>query len=113
MTIAVFLATLGAALRLTRLGVEDTITQPFRTWLVRRWTKSVDAAPEKPNRIWMWLTQLFECPWCLGFWVSAGLTVPAVISDGAGWYLWPATALSISYLIGVASTIVATIEEIN
>lgn len=104
MSLAVFLATLGATARLTRLGIEDTITQPFRDFLARRSARS---------KVAFWFVQLFECPWCLGMWIAMAMTAAAVASDGAGWYLWPATALSISYLIGVAATVLLTIEEMG
>lgn len=110
MTLAVFLCTLGAALRLTRLAVEDSITSPWRDFLARR--SDTEAYPRSAP-LAFWFAQLFECPWCIGFWVSAGLTAIAAASDGQGWYLYPAIALSISYLVGVAATVVLTIEEIN
>lgn len=124
MTIAVFLLALGSALRLTRLGTEDSITAPFRAWLAAQaaaerrtdpsWTADAPHAPRPARRArpFMALVQLFECPWCLGFWAASLTTALAAASDGDGWFLYPAIALSISYLIGAISSIVFTIEEI-
>lgn len=113
MTVAVFLVTLGASLRLTRLFVEDTITAKFRARLAARWDAAVTKDPVRANRGWMYAVTLFECPWCIGFWISCLLTAGAAFSDGSSWYFYPAVALTVSYLIGVCSTIVVTIEEIN
>lgn len=119
MQISLFLLALGSALRITRLGTEDSITQPFRNWLAARasatrseptWTEV--ARPARSAHAAMWLVQLFECPWCLGFWASGLTTALAAVSDGAGWFLYPALALTVSYLVGVVATIVYTIEEI-
>lgn len=128
MTIAVFLLALGSALRLTRLGTEDSITAPFRAWLAAQaaaerrtdlsWTADAPHAPRPARRArpFMALVQLFECPWCLGFWAAVATTTAAALAtDGGrtdGWFLYPAIALSISYLIGAISSIVFTIEEI-
>jgi hypothetical protein len=108
MSVCIFLLSLGAATRLTRLAVEDTIGQPFRDYLERRATKYNQT---RRGHVWAWLVRLFECPWCAGLWLAAGVTALAVISHGAHWFLYPAIALTISYLIGVVSTIIFTIEE--
>lgn len=50
---AVLLA--GAAYRLWRLAAEDDITEPLRVML----PASTD--------------DFVECPWCLGFWITAGV----------------------------------------
>lgn len=120
MTVSIFLLALGAALRLTRLGTEDSITQPFRNWLAAK--ASADRPPDpswtgpqpppRTARAFMWAVQLFECPWCLGFWASTATVTLAAASDGDGWFLYPALALTVSYLVGAIATIVYTIEEI-
>lgn len=111
MTLAVFVLALLSSLRLVRLGVEDTITQPFRNFLARR-----SARGGRIGHAWLWLVQLFECPWCLGFWVAGAVTTLAAAATDhghtAGWFIWPAVALAISYLIGFISTVLFTVEEI-
>lgn len=110
MTLSIFALSLLASLRLVRLGVEDTITQPFRNFLARR-----SARGGRIGHAWLWLVQLFECPWCLGFWVAGAVTGLAVVATDhghtAGWFVYPAAALSISYLIGFVATVLLTIEE--
>lgn len=113
MNLVVFLASLGAALRLTRLAVDDSITMPFRAYLARRASAPVpDGEHGRVGAVWMWFVQLFECPWCIGFWASSAVTALAVASRGAGWFLWPAMALSISWLVGAIATVLYTVEEI-
>ncbi len=142
-SLAVFLLALGSALRLTRLAVADTITQPFRSWLGLRYAATMSAhaaeravavvpAPDDIQKIyidrmaklqrragvWLWLIQLFECPWCIGFWISMGVAGAALgLSPGdihsslSTWLaIWPALGLSISYLVGVVYTAVYTLE---
>lgn len=143
MNFVIFLVALGAALRLTRLAVADTITQTFRTRLSLRYAAAsalesqsdhnlrddrgvIAAADVKIVRrfrrrvnAWLWLVQLFECPWCIGFWIS-GLAAAAAISvSPAGsplqqiplWFVFPGLTLTLSYLVGVIYTAVFTLEE--
>lgn len=53
-----------ATYRITRLVVEDTITQPLRD-LVESGT---------------WLDRLIECPWCVGVWVGMGVAAARAIA---------------------------------
>lgn len=142
MTLFVFLISLGAALRLTRLAVEDTIFAPVRAWLANRYSKALvehanrvqdardlqptELALEQPELdrlqrragIWLWFVQLLECPWCIGFWISLGAAGAALSPLGTShgavhtWgFVFPALALSISYLVGVIHTLVFTVQE--
>lgn len=126
MQIAVFLLALGSALRLTRLAVTDTITQPFRNKIAMRYARASALQshsyedPKRARRVnrranaWLWLVQLFECPWCIGFWIS--LSVAAVaLSPAASSVLvaWPAIALSLSWLVGALAFLEATIEDVH
>ena len=45
------------AYRLWRLVARDSLTAPLR---------------ERPYR-WHWFRELWDCPWCLGFWICLGL----------------------------------------
>jgi hypothetical protein len=117
MTFVAFLLALGASLRLTRLAVTDTITQPFRTAIAMRYASasalesqtaqqnSGRAAISRAARrraIWLWLVQLFECPWCIGFWISAAVAAVAVSPAGTSTPAVVAAAgLSLSYLVGL------------
>jgi hypothetical protein len=114
MTLPILLLTLGSVLRVTRLAVTDTITQPFRHRLALRYAQAlteVNTSPEPRRDLVrraerrLLLVQLFECPWCIGFWIS--LVAACVAYSPVAHTLWfqiPALALSLSYLTGLAFT---------
>ena len=52
-----------AAFRITRLVIEDDITEPLR----ERTTYKLD--PRNKFR------ELLECPWCVGFWISLAVVL--------------------------------------
>lgn len=66
-----------AAYRLWKLLAEDTILEPVR------------------NRITFskWETELLECPWCLGAWISLGWV--------SAWWVFPyqATVVSVPFAV--------------
>lgn len=77
----------AAAYRLTRLLQVDSLPPlpAVRSWLITRY-------PDHP------LIELVSCPWCLGFWVSAGV----VAADAMAPKLWRplALALALSAAVG-------------
>lgn len=79
-----------AAYRATRLVVADGITQPLRDWVIER---------TGPESAWSYL---IECMWCVGVWVSGGLTAAAVAAGvdlPAPGLVWLAVAAAVG-LIG-------------
>lgn len=64
-----FLEDALAAHRLTRLVIEDTVTDRARTALKH----------EGPP----WVGTLLECPWCAGFWVSVAVATARVAAPKA------------------------------
>lgn len=83
-----------AVYRLTRLVVEDGITEPIRERIIGRGDKTRD-----------WWFQLLTCRYCVGVWVGFGVM-------GARWLLpdvwqWAAYALAIAS----AAPLVARLEE--
>lgn len=139
MNFVAFLLALGSALRLTRLAVTDTITQPFRSALAFHYSVAADeAAVARSNakhlstetnykaldrrygralrveRAWLFLVQLFECPWCIGFWISMAAAGVAV-SPAASWTvtLVAAAGLSLSWLVGALAFLEATVEDVH
>jgi len=52
-----------AAYRLTRLATQDTLPAAvaFRNWVRKDWPA--------------WGSELIDCPWCFGFWVSVATAV--------------------------------------
>ncbi len=93
MTLMVFLLTLGATARLTRLVTDDYIARHLRAYVIRHTSEGND------------LRVGIGCPWCLGVWISAGLFTLAYFHGSADWFVWPAAALSASWLYGIAATI--------
>ena len=92
MTLATFLLTLGAVARVTRLITDDRVLGPVRVAAIKK--LGVD------HPVTYWLT----CPWCVSPYVAAigcttawfyGTTAPFVITTAA---------LTVSYVVGVAST---------
>lgn len=134
----VFLVSLGAALRLTWLATQDAITKPIRQHFLGRYlaanavaeahqlAKAVPATAEvdqhtdamisrasREARFWGALVQLFDCPWCIGFWISAATSLAALQAanfPGPFWFTWPAMALTISWLVGFGQIVVYTAE---
>jgi hypothetical protein len=75
-----------AAYRLTRLAIDDTITEPAR----RRVLERLD-----PHG---WLTELLGCYWCLSLWVSTALVGAWLLAPTTAWVMLP---LAISSVVGL------------
>lgn len=56
-----------ASYRLSRLISKDSIFEPFREWLGKQ--------ASNRNRFWLFVAELFHCPYCLGIWISAGFAL--------------------------------------
>lgn len=93
MTLTVFLLSLGATARLTRLITDDYITRRLRAIVIKRTGHDSD------------LSYLTTCAWCLGMWVSGGVFALGFFYGGQPWFVWPAAALGASWLYGIAATI--------
>lgn len=139
-TVAFVLALLSV-LRLTRLAIHDTIAQPWRDKLILGYARNTELAsghdqastvpaPSDIQRLsaqharsakrraatYDWFSQLFGCPWCIGFWISAAVSAITLAAAGVplgipAWYAYPAYTLALSYLTGVVYTAVFTLEE--
>lgn len=123
-SVIVFFVTLLAALRLTRLAIHDVISRPFRDFLESREARSASTgySPDEPgpgpsrgHRSWTMLVQLFDCPWCIGFWISAAaaavdLDVANPIPTVSLWFTFPALTLALSWLVGATYTAFYTLE---
>lgn len=75
-----------ASYRLTRIVVEDTITEPTRQWLLARLPA-------------FW-GQGLTCAWCVGWWISGALAVVATLSSLVALPLW-LTWLAVATLTGI------------
>lgn len=85
-----------AAARVTRVVVSDKIGEPLRTIAVRRLGAE------------HLLAYFVHCRWCTGLWVSLPAAAVAWWASPLGdavrvswWWGWPATALAMSYTIGL------------
>lgn len=108
MTLVTFLLALGAAFRLTRLLVEDTIAEPIHAFLARRASPGIsakDGSGTLPSPIAAWFHDLISCYWCAGFWIASATTLAAAQLGSSDWFLYPAAALSLSSLIGIVATV--------
>lgn len=88
----------GATARLTRLVVEDTITEPVRVAVVRG-LGGVSAGAAR------WAAGLLGCQWCASVWVAGGVV--------AGWWLLPSdlwTAGAVVLTAAQAAGIIAVWE---
>ena len=80
-----------ASMRLTRLVNADTILDPVRVRLARRF------GPEST------ILEFLGCPWCVGFWISlAGAFVVSVPLQWP-WHASIMLGLACSHLVGVFS----------
>lgn len=83
---------LGFAARLTRLAIVDDITEPLRVALVRA----------SPGRSAGWTYALLDCPFCLGFWLSAAVVASWLTVGQTLVWQAVAAAFTVSYLVGHA-----------
>lgn len=101
----------GAAARITRLVVADTITEPLRNALLPRIARSrrerdriAQGEPATPPQgLRGALITLLTCHWCAGMWISIAIVALAYIADGHPLFTWPAAALTVAYLVGLAA----------
>lgn len=70
-----------AVARVIRLVAEDTITEPIRQRIYRRF-----GVPSLP-------VELIGCPWCLGWWISAAFVLFAKLGGLVSG--WPAALVMI------------------
>ncbi|MES4890088.1 hypothetical protein [Streptomyces sp. NPDC096012] len=92
MSVAVFLISLGATCRITRFVTKDTLAAGFRVWTADRFGD--DSRP----------AYLVSCGWCTSIWVAAAVTPTAFLAGDTLAFKIAATALTLSYIAGVASS---------
>jgi hypothetical protein len=102
-----------AVFRISRLVIEDTITQPVRDWLLGRWpgrhveydpgdqvrggTVSIGGELYAAEPTWVGdrIAKLISCYWCTGFWVALALVV--------AYAAWPKPTLWVAFPFAVAA----------
>lgn len=106
---------LGFALRLTRLVTGDALGLWFIREPVARWYAN------RPTEARYRFSQLFECPYCIGFWISAVL-VGALAALGGPWgpgdggwaaLVWRvvAGAFTLSWVVGHIAARVGDVDD--
>lgn len=101
MTIPVWLQLLVYALavaRVTGLIVADSITEPIRDGIVKR-------LDDRPHTLGAWITDLIECPWCIGMWVSLVVAPLVWFWGDSPVMLIPALALAFSQVTGMTANL--------
>lgn len=101
----------AAVLRLNRLVMADTITEPARVWI----------AEHLPLRVSDWIIGpggLLSCVWCTSIWTGAAVSGVLVGSGsvdlGAPWWVaWPLLTLGYSLLSGWIAAAVDAVEAYN
>jgi hypothetical protein len=91
MSLLGFLLSLGATCRITRFVTKDALAACFRSWVADRFGDD-----SKPS-------YLVSCSWCTSIWVAASMTILTQVTGQTVWLQIITTALSLSYLAGLAS----------
>jgi len=110
------LLALGAALRLTRFVVADSV--PGDWWIKWPLENRVERLPPvRKHRVERYLEGL-SCPYCVGVWMSAfvvgTLALAGGPSDAAGWWRYPAGFLALAWIVGhVAARVGDTSDEVH
>lgn len=99
MTIGIFLLALGATARITRLITEDYLTRHLRAFFIRRLGPDND------------ISYLLSCPWCFGMYAAGGIFTLAWFYGTHPGFIIPAAALTASYLVGAAATLLGAEED--
>lgn len=111
---ATFLVALGLTARLTRLAVDDAITQPIRN-RIANFSFALDATGKRtvPQKAALWVSEMLNCQWCSGMWVATGVTTTAVLATDLSLspFYFVAWVATLSYLTGVLSTLVYKWED--
>lgn len=89
-SLAVFLLAVGMTCRLTRFITKDTLAAGIRSWIAGRFGDESRAA------------YLVNCGWCTSIWASGVTVIYALLLSSSLWFQVPATALTLSYIAGVA-----------
>ena len=92
MNVGAFLISLGATCRITRFVTKDTLAAGFRVWTADRFGD--DSRP----------AYLVSCGWCASIWVAAVVTPTAFLAGETLIFKIAATALTLSYAAGLASS---------
>lgn len=108
MTWIVFLLALGASLRMTRMFVDDSITDNLRTNLEIHGEPVLD---KRFGRLANFFSRALNCPWCTSVWWASFVFGTAYFAGEEKWWQFGAAALTASWIIGIASELNYALEE--
>lgn len=106
MTILALFILILASFRLTRIIVDDSITDFFRDRLI-------DWHQKTHSPLSHWILTLFTCFWCIGFWIS-GITTfiySAVVIDWPGFVEFGLLWLAVAGGSAITATVINKLEE--
>ena len=74
----------------------------------RKWVRQVAVTWDDEVGEWLavdphWVGRLITCPWCLGFWVTAGVVAGWVLVP---WSMWLWLVLAMAALVGIVAQLV-------
>lgn len=97
------LLTLGATMRLTRLIVADDIGQwwvkePIDRAAAKWWEHQCEVYGDyTPPQPWWWKYRSgLDCPFCVGFWIGAGVLASEQVWGESRWWRFLAGALTLN-----------------
>lgn len=93
MILGVFVLLTIAVASTTRLVVADSISLPFRRWVVNKWGED------------SWQATLVHCPWCASMWIAvpAGIIWALTTLPWRWWWLAIPAVLVMRYVTGLMS----------
>ncbi|MGW2103621.1 DUF1360 domain-containing protein [Streptomyces olivaceoviridis] len=91
---------LGACLRLTRLVVDDDISEPLRQKIHGKVHRN--AKPDsRYGGLWGFLSRLVACSWCASMWTAGGIVPVAAFYGDTLLFRLNAGVLTLSWLVGI------------
>ncbi|MET8561012.1 DUF1360 domain-containing protein [Streptomyces flaveolus] len=91
---------LGACLRLTRLVVDDDISEPFRQKIHGKAHRDAKS-DSRHGGVWGFLSRLVACTWCASMWTAAVIVPVAALYGDTLLFRLNAAALTLSWLVGI------------
>lgn len=94
----------GLALRLTRFFTSDYLGDWWVVEPVQRWAARQDLRRGNGETVERYVTKLFECPFCIGFWLGTASLLSLALAGGPGeaadWWRWVAAIFAANYVLG-------------
>lgn len=93
MSLLLLILMIGASARLTHIVTTDKVSEQFRLWVenfeIDHWGSGGIS-----------FTNLFRCPWCIGFWIAMSVAALTWWIGDQGWLQFCWAGLTASYALG-------------